>query len=34
MRVLDENSSASNSHQAIVFAGYLEGVRLIDNLVF
>ena len=21
-------------HQAIVFAGYLEGVRLIDNLVF
>jgi len=34
MNVLDENSIDVNTHQAIVFAGYLEGVRLIDNLVF
>jgi pantothenate synthetase len=31
---VNANNYKEHNQQALVFAGYLEGVRLIDNLVF
>jgi pantothenate synthetase len=34
MLPIEPKDHHKHKHQAIIFAGYLEGVRLIDNLVF